>query len=163
MPGMTRTPEQLCGADLEQYPVWEYHNPDDVFLRPVLKWPVDSLRGRIVGTKLRLCNGSEVWGILTNIFLQDVRKTEHFLSIWVERGGKWCGLARYHDVDRERRGPASLAAFLELSLDQVFPISYDISTVANGLPETVHGMILTAPRARLNRTQLIELALEDDG
>jgi hypothetical protein len=163
MSDIVKQTEDLEPADFAAHPVWEYVDPDDTLVRPVEALPVDSLDGRIVGTQLTLHNGSAVWGVLACMNLRSMRSNEHFIALWVERRGRWFDLARYHDVDWERRSPAKLAEFLGLPLDEVFPISYDISAVARGLPETVRGQIRAEPRERLTQDELIELALETAG
>jgi hypothetical protein len=158
-----RRTDDLTEAELAEFPVWEYLNYEDTQVTPVCDLPVNSFNKRIVGTKLRLHNGTEVWGVLSNVHLRNAKQHEHFLCVWVEKEGKWSDLARYHDVDREERSPERLAAFLGLSVDEVFPITYDISAVASGLPDSVRGVISAEPKERLNRDQLINLALEPRG
>jgi len=154
--------ESLGPIELAKYPVWEYINPDDTLVRPVVDLPVISLRGRIVGTKLKLSNGMEVWAILSNVHLRNIRKHEQFLAVWIIKDGQWCELARYHDVDRNKRSPDRLAHFLGVQIEDVFPLSYDISTVAIGLPEVVHGIINVEPKEKLTREQLVRLTFEPD-
>jgi len=163
MGDMVKRTEELDPADLAEHPVWEYVSPDDTIVRPVLDIPVESLRSRIVGTRLRLANGQDIWAILSNVHLRSLRKNEHFLAVWVEREGQWCELARYHDADHNRRGPERLADFLGLTVAEVFPLTYDISAVACGLREAVRGVIAAEPKERLTEDELIALALESDG
>jgi len=158
-----KTTDNLQVSDLLASRIWEYVNPDETVISPVQELPVDSLAGRIVGTKVRLGNGEEKWGVLVNVSLSSPRKTKQFLAIWVEKDGKWFELARYFDVDYQRRGPDQLASFLGLPAEAVFPIVYDISDVAIGHPHVVRGTILREPEERLSEEELIELTLDSDG
>jgi hypothetical protein len=42
---------------------------------------------------------------------------------------------------------------------EVFPIRYDLSKIATGVPEVITGQILDTPRTMLTEKQLVELAL----
>src|SRR5277367_861339 len=95
---------------------------------------VSTLAGRLVGTTVQLANGQNLQGMLGNVNLTNPLATRHFLSlaVWIE--GHWFHLARYHDVDREDSGPEVLAATLGLPVTDVFPITYDLSGIAEGAP-----------------------------
>ena len=57
-------------------------------------------------------------------------------------------LARYFDPDYESRGPDELPDFLGLSVSDVFPIAYDLRSVAKGDAEVLVGAVTRAPRER---------------
>ena len=121
----------LRPGDLEQYPVWEYANnlelwSDETVVRPVKQMPVESLDGRVVGTRLTLANGATVWGIIGNVDPTSAQLTEHFLTLSVFSSDQWFTMARYHDVEGRQRGSEALARFLGLSVREIFPIRYDI-------------------------------------
>jgi hypothetical protein len=127
----TKRVDELTIEDIRVFPVWEYTNTDEdedeTVVRPVKRMPVKSLTGRIVGTEVTLADGTRRWATLSNIDETNRRLTEHFLTLSVFDRGAWFTMARYHDVDAAKRGPTALATFLGMSLDAVFPISYDIS------------------------------------
>jgi hypothetical protein len=53
-----------------------------------------------------------------------------------------------------------LAQALELTLDEVFPIKYDIGTwVSGAAADTVRGTLHAVPLERLSRADLIKLAV----
>jgi hypothetical protein len=107
-----KTIESLHIADLEANPVWQFGNNDasgEMLVRPVKGIPVESLDGRLVGTKIRLANGDEAWALVGNVDAQRPMHNEHFLTLSVEHDGKWFNLARYHDVDFANRGPVALS------------------------------------------------------
>ena len=148
--------------DFRRWPVWEYvpeDEGDEPLLRQVAKLPVHDLSNRIVGTRVVLSNGTGHWGMLGNITLNDKRSTEQFLTLSIEHNSKWFDLARYHDVDYTRRGPPQLAQFLGLETDAIFPIAYDISALAHGLPAIVKGAIPVHPSETLSQDELISLAV----
>ena len=156
--------EDVTVADLEAHPVWEFVMQEDrvpdTAVRPVTRIPVKGLSCRLVGTRIRLHNGTVRWALLGNISLRNPRATLHFLCVTVEENGQWFDLAPYHDTDFERRGPSALAAFLHLTTQEVFPIEYDISAVARGLPSVVRGSIPETVAERLTRDELLELCLK---
>jgi hypothetical protein len=154
--------ELLTTADLQQAPVWEFVNDDELgetAMRPIKKLPVKNLAGRLVGTEVRLANGSKVWGLLGNVKVANPKLNEHFITLSVERDGTWFTMARYHDIERNEHGPQALAEFLGLRVDEVFPISYDISRFSLGDPAALVGTIEKEPREKLTRAQIIGLAV----
>jgi len=158
---------ELVPSDLTCHRVWEFADdieaelPDETYMRPVEELPVDSLSGRLASAYLTLANGDRLLAVLSNIDLGDPVSTEHFLALTAfSRSGERFDLARYHDVDYERRGPAALAAFLGLPLDAVFPMRYDVSDVAVGHRDCLCRSIPAVPASRLSREELIGLALK---
>jgi hypothetical protein len=160
----TRKPaESLSVADLTAYPVWMFVNDDslgETVVRPVRRVPVSNLSGKLVGTQARLANGTDVWTLMGNLDPRNQRNTEQHLAISVERNGRWFHLARYFDPDYESRGPRELADFLELSIDEVFPIAYDLRAVAKGHPDVLVGAVTNEPRERLTREARVALILD---
>jgi hypothetical protein len=154
--------ESLTVADLEANPVWQYTNSDgggETFVRPVKKVPVKSLTSKVIGARVRLANGSQVWALIENLDVANPRFTEHFLTLSIERGGKWFPLARYHDHDFTVRGPEALARFLGLRVDDVFPISVDVRRYAQGNPTALAASVPEEPREKLTRAEIIAMAV----
>jgi hypothetical protein len=156
--------DSITVQDLRASPVWEFVHEEltegnSQFVQPVTDLPVSELALRVVGTEVVLQIGATRWAILGNICLRNLRSTEQFLTVSIEKDGEWFSLARYHDSDAARSGPLQLAGFLGLSVSDVFPISYDISSVAVGLPEVTCGKILAEPKERLSLQELIKLSL----
>jgi hypothetical protein len=118
---------------------------------------VSDLGGKIVGAPVKLANGSGVWAMVGNITARDPRRTEFFVTVSIERHGRWYHLARYHDYDYEQRGPSGLAEFLDLSVDDVFPIEYDVSRYLIGDPAATAGKVLKEPRERISRAELMKM------
>ena len=64
------------------------------------------------------------------------------------------------DLDHDERGPAQLAEALELALDEVFPIQYDIGKWVSGAAvDAIRGTVRAVPLERLSRAELIKLAV----
>jgi hypothetical protein len=158
-----RTIEELTVDDLTRFPVWQYTNSDErlgeTIVRPVKNIPVRTLKGQVVGTQVRLADGSERWALLGNVDPSNPRLTQHFLTLSVFDHGSRFTMARYHDFDSDERGPEALAAFLGLPAVAVFPISYDIRPYCLGEPAALAGTIERQPRERLTRAQIIALAV----
>jgi hypothetical protein len=94
-----------------------------IWVRSVTVLPVSKVTGKIVGTPVLLASGREVWALIGNVDSTNPRLTEHFLTLSIEREGKWFHLARYHDCDYAERGPDALAQFLGVPVTDIFPIS----------------------------------------
>ena len=131
----------------------------DTDVCPVEELPVSDLRGKVFGTQVQFANGSRACATLVNILPYDPRQTQHVLALSIERNGKWFHLARYHDFDFDRRGPDALSRFLELPIDEVFPISYDIRELAHGDPAALAGRLLKEPTEPLSRREIIRMAM----
>jgi hypothetical protein len=149
-------------SDLEQHPVWETildDEADDPSVFPVQPLPVINLDSRFVATRVRLANEQLVRAMLFNVDLTDSRKTEHLVQIRIEHNGEWFWLARYWDVDAESNGPEALAQFLGFSVDEVFPIHYDLTGLATGLASVIKGQIPKEPGERLPRDEIITMCV----
>ena len=156
--------ESLTVQDLSIYPVWSFVNDDqrgETLVRPVKRLPVKSLSGKLVGTTVGLSGGVTVWAMLGNVDVTSATLNEHLLTLSVVKDGVWFTMARYHDPDWRSNGPSALAAFLGLSVEQVFPISYDLSSIAIGTTRALVNCIpAAAPEHRLSRAEIIKLAVE---
>ena len=156
--------DALSAAELAAFPVWEFApesaSHDETWVRPIADLPVKSLDGRLAVTHLNLADGTTRLGILGNVSLDDPSANEHFLTLSLfATSGERFHLARYHDADFAKRSPAALAKFLELPVDAVFPISYDISNIASGASACLRGQLSAVPRTRLSHAEIISLAV----
>ena len=89
------------------------------------------------------------------------RHTHQFLAVTVFRDGDEAfDLARYFDADYDRCGPSGLAHFLGRDVEEIFPMSYDISNVASGTEDVVKGSIPLAPAEKLTEEELLRLAID---
>ncbi|MGB9116491.1 hypothetical protein [Bradyrhizobium sp.] len=148
--------ESLTVADFEAHPVWEFLNDDEIgetFVEPV-KIPVKCLANRVLGAQVRLANGLQVWALIGNFDVTNPRATQHFLTLSIERSGKWFYLARYHDIGSTVDGPEALARFLGLGVDDVFPISVDVRRYVQGDPKALTATVLREPREKLTDAEL---------
>jgi hypothetical protein len=121
--------------------------------------PVSTLMGKLAGTRISLANGERLWALVGNLDARDDESNEYFVTLSIERSGGWFQLARYHDAGYDENGPEALARFLGLTVDDVFPISYDVREYVKGNPPLPAGIVLKEPRVRLTSSQLIAMAL----
>jgi len=164
---MPKPVESLTPKDLEEFPVWEYDldneaddGRDETWVRPVTKYPVKDLGNRIISATVTLRNGIRMLGCFSNIALGSLDSTREFLTVSLWHQGQWIDLARYFDADYERRGPQALSQQLGLTVDEVFPIFYDISEHAFGLETVLRGSIEAEPKRRLSEEERMTLVLE---
>ena len=154
--------EFLTPSHFSKFPVWQYINDDalgETMTRPVKSLPVQDLSSCIVGCKVQLADGTPVWAALTNVDVRNPLSTEQFMSVDIFMNDQCFHLARYHDVFFHRSGPEQLAQFLGKKLEDVFPISYDLSLFSYGDPSALKGNVYSIPSQRLSREQLRRLAL----
>jgi len=140
---------------------WYEADQDETWVRPVRSLPVDNLDNRVVATSVTLANGSTLPANISNVSLNLPSVTREFIttSLWV--GDRWFHLARYFDPEHETYGPDALAGELGLQKEEVFPIRYDISSVAIGTVDVVKGEIPAEPLQRLSKEERMDLILED--
>lgn len=156
----------LGAADFDACPVWEFveqpdEHEDETWVTPVHPIPVDDLSGRIVGTLAMLADGSVIRAVLANVDLQHSTRHAEFMTISVEKNGQWFFLARYHDHNFDVSGPDALARFLDRKVDQVFPISYEISrVVSGGMVSAVRGCIPAKPLESLSDSERMKLIFQ---
>jgi hypothetical protein len=154
-------------AEMLFHKVWEFdldegnYEPeqDETWIRPIDPWqfPVTDLGNCIVATEVTLANGQKIAAMLGCIDLASGRRTAQFICLSVDRGGKRFHLERYFGVQFDSFGPKQLAEFLELPIADVFPISYDLSDFAVGVPETLKGQILAEPAERFTFQERMRL------
>jgi hypothetical protein len=133
--------------------------PDETWVAPLKARRSSGLAGMVVGTRVRLADGRSRWALVGNVDVEDLRRTEHFLTLSLFVGGRWFTLARYHDLGVATRGPRALAAALGRPVDQVFPIAYDLRSCVRGDFPALTGGVNREPRERLSRPALIALAV----
>jgi hypothetical protein len=154
--------DALQVADLQAHPVWQYANReggDETLVRPVRRGLVSNLAGKLVGTQVTFSCGQRTWALIGNVHPNNMRLTEHFITLSIERDGKWFTLSRYHDFDYAENGPEALSHFLDLPVDELFPIAYDINDCFKGGGAALSGCILREPRERLSRAEIIAMAV----
>ena len=123
------------------------------------KIPCITLDGRIVGTQVKLADGTMFWATLGNIDTDNPAFSRHVIALSIESNGDWFHLARYHDFDYEERGPSQLAEWLRKPLEQVFPVAYDIQHLFNGESVALKGTIERDPGEKLTRAEIIAMAV----
>src|ERR1041385_1684431 len=102
MTTLIKNVDELTIGDLKAFPIWEFINVDEVgemAVRPIRRIPGKSLDGRLVGTQVRLANGTTVGADIGNIDAKNPKSTKHFLTLSVHRNGRRFTMARYHDSD----------------------------------------------------------------
>jgi hypothetical protein len=161
---MRKKVEDIRPEDFAQFPVWEFvldeEAESDTLLTPVCALPADHLNGRVVGTAVRLANATMMSAMLCNIDIADPKRTQHFISLAIFDRQAWRHLARYHDADFASNGPEALAAALNLTVSEVFPIAYDLRSTCNGNALCLTGAIAVAPSEILPPGEIIALAVD---
>jgi len=156
-----KKPEDITPDDFERFPVWEaaidLDEVDGTLHRPVKELPVHDLGLRVVGTKVTLANGIEMFAALHGIHLESEYKTRHLMSLSFFHMGGWIHLDRYHDYSLEKNGPEATARKLGLKVSDVFPVKYDVSNFCVGDPGAVAGFVESDPKDKLTRDEILDL------
>jgi hypothetical protein len=160
---MSRSIDSLTAHDFVEFPVWRFidsDSPREDYVKAVRRLPVKNMTGLIFGGPILLADGTTLTGYLGNFDATKPELTEHFLTVSLfGSDGTIFHLARYHDIDAIENGPSALARFLDKSLEQIFPLKYDVSLLVSGFSEVTRGSILSNPRKRLTRAEIIALAV----
>jgi Zn-dependent protease len=139
---------ELTPEDFRAYPVWEY-GPEvegesgdrETWVWSVEQHPVTDLSSRFIGTTVTLNNGMQLPACLGNVALQDEEATQALLALNVWHQNEWVGLRCDNDTGEPQSGEESFARQLGLTMDEVFPMHYDIAAHASGLKSVVRGTI----------------------
>jgi hypothetical protein len=145
----------MTESDFKISPVWEFdignesvEGRDETWMIPVFNLPVTDLANRVIYTRLQLKNGQRVGAVLTSVSLENTTQTKEFIGVTAYRadqkafdlmrsGSRKCAPDEY----MKECSPDKFAAFLGYSIDEVFPMSYDISTFAVGHHDVIKGTI----------------------
>jgi hypothetical protein len=138
----SRPLEEISFQELLDVGVWEYDldeedytdEQDETWLRPTLEVPVDDSFFGVFAVPVRLGNGQQIPAVLHCIDLREPTKDNTAAGLTVEKDEIRC--CDEFDV---------MAQFLGLSMDDVFPITYDLSAYAIGHSEAVRGVINRPP------------------
>ena len=159
---------ELTVEDLRRFPVWESDlanegqpGRDETWVKPVKRLPVKSMANRVVGTMLRLANGSTLFGLLGNVSLNHVRKTRQFIDVTFFHGKRAFYFSHADYPVIKKTGAAALSRFLSLQEEEIFPLTYDLTGIAVGLDEVVRGTVHARPPEELNEAQRMALIFED--
>jgi hypothetical protein len=144
--------------------VWEFlpesASRDETWVRRLKKLPVASLNGRLVTVEVSLASGAQMPALMSNVDLDDTSLNEHFLSLSIFKNERWILLARYHDPDAVKHGPAAFARALGVSLKEVFPIEFNLTGVVCGKRKCLRGKIAKSPSKRLTRAERMRLVVD---
>jgi hypothetical protein len=154
---------ELVVSDFNCSPVWQYEDDEsgELTVRTVQNYPISSLENRVVGAKIAFANGLESWALIANFDLFDKKKNRHFLSLTFFDGDEQVyTLPRYFDVGYERAIQSELSGALQLEIAEIFPISFDLTSIVIGDSSILSGFIDLVPESeRLNDEDLVLMAL----
>ena len=143
-------------GDFEKHPIWIER--DLGTYTPALDLPVDDLESGYVGCNLLLANGSMIRGVISGIYLNDPELTEVTSTLTLIKNGEMFG---YRKGLLEPYRSSMIQEFLSLSLNEIFPIRYDISEIAIGHPDAVRGVINAAYPEQLQDSAALNKFLMD--
>jgi hypothetical protein len=158
--------EEIDSSLLADAPIWRYFegaSGAEIWAEPTGERTTEELSFKLIAVRVGLANGEQRWALLSNLSLNSALSNQHFLTVSVERDGRWFPLARYHDASWARHGPSGLADFLSLPLENVFPLHYNASPFVRGATVPLSGTIESEPLTRLTQRELIDLAIATSG
>jgi hypothetical protein len=153
-------------SDIKKYPVWEYisdeaNYPDESWIKPVKKYPVETLENRIIGLQVTIANGQKLWAIIENIDFSNDEITKHCISLDLFYNDDWIPLARYYDINYNKYGPQQLADTIGLPIDEVFPIRYELPTSVCKVNHYNNGIIKKTPDVILSNDMIIDMIIKN--
>lgn len=151
---------KLTVDDIKNHPVWEFSSNGRSVI-PIRSLPVKCLTGRAVGVEVTLANQTRIWAILTNVSLDTPEYNPHLTSARLDVSGEWFDLGRYFDADYEDRTPRHFSELMGLSVNEAFPISYDLSSVAIGTQESLVGEIPAVVERQLPLSELMKFVVRN--
>jgi hypothetical protein len=158
---MKKIMSELRINDFMKYPVWEWdlRSDTDCTIKSIDKYPVSEMSNRIVGTYCKTNSNDEIFCVISNIDLEDPKATDLFITISVMEEDREFYLARYFDVDYDRNGPESLSKWLNKKMEDIFPISWDISKIVSGKSIVKRGIINSIIKNKLTEEEIMKFSL----
>lgn len=154
---------ELNTRDFLDSPVWRYSDDEfgELVVEPIGSYPVQTLENSVVGVRATFANGLKLWVLFANFDLNDVKKNRHFLSVtFFDDEEQIYTFPRYFDVGFDSAIQTELSDILQMGVEDIFPISYDLTSIASGDPSILLGSFRLVPETeRLTETELIELAV----
>jgi hypothetical protein len=164
---LAKPANKLRPKDWEKFPVWTFDlgnegkaGRDETWMVPVKKLPATDIRNGGCRAEAKLACGQPVtlvlWGvdlepektlsILAQYRVKPMTKAER-AEYLKPKAPQFTIFARGEWWHSELNGPSDLTDALGLSIQDIFPISYDISDFATGVDHAVKGKIASPFRA----------------
>jgi hypothetical protein len=157
---MTSIPlRKLTLSLVRQTPIW-HSTPSkdgDLWVKPELRSQLSSLKNCLIATDTTMADGSCITALIENIHVENLNLTKHYLQAHFRIDGRWWCMARYHDLDYDQKGASGLAMRLGKSIEQVFPLTYDIQEFCTVESEALCGAISANPINRLTRKEIMRM------
>jgi len=156
--------DDVPNSEMISYPVWRFTNStgqglDETAILPVQKYPVVDTKGCLFCTDVRLANGDSIPAMIGNFNPRSHFQNSHLLTISIFKGEQRFHLARYFDFHFAENGPNTLATFLGLSLDAIFPIQYDLSRICIGEVDALTNSVEATHKEPLGCDDRLELVM----
>ncbi|EDM26845.1 hypothetical protein LNTAR_06354 [Lentisphaera araneosa HTCC2155] len=150
---------KLKPSDFEKFPVWEFlKNGCD--LTPLKKSPYNNRENRVFGTNVTLSCGITIKTMILNFDVCNTAYNKHMISIYFEVNNKWIELHRYFDAEYEENDALELSKKMNMDIDDIFPIKYDLSTLVEGNHD-FNGTIQKKIEHQLSLDELMEYTIKN--
>jgi hypothetical protein len=153
----------LDESELIRNSLWRYvpaRDDGQLRVRPIQRSRVGMFQGVLISGKVSFSGGLSFWGMLDGISLDSPRFSFHnkVLRLMLHNC-EWFELAKYNDPEaiKASRGPAVLSEKLGLSLNEIFPISFDFRRQAQCENSLFVGSFEVSPSWGLTRSEVIDL------
>ena len=152
---------ELTEDDIGDHPVWEYVSDHDhlaeTIMTPVVELPITHLVGRVVGTHVVLACGVRCPAILGGLDLRDPELNKYSLQISFIKGATQIFFAADSGICCSA---SEVAHFLGHEVEDVFPISYDISRHCVGNSASLSGSIPSQTLPVMKSDERMQMALK---
>jgi hypothetical protein len=128
----------------------------------VRRLPVRCLGNRVAATTLSLSNGQRLFGTLDNVSLDHPPATRQFIGVSLYVGGNDLQLQRAQTPTFPCVNAPGIVRALGLRVEDVFPLSYDLTGLAVGHAEVIRGTIPAERPERLSGEDELALIFEAD-
>jgi hypothetical protein len=157
----------LTPDHLEVNWLWQFvpaGSDGDLLLKPVKVRQTQQFTGRLAACKVRLADGSAVWGLIEGLDLATPEFLRHNreLYLWTGASG-WFHLAQYFDSNAIKaiQGPEVLCGVLGKPLDQIFPIQFDLSARSTVESTCLHGSFEVEPAWGLSQADVMAVLVRE--
>jgi hypothetical protein len=156
---------EIKPKDLEEYWLWRSvpaKSDGELRVRPVKveKTTKGFSAGSLAATKVKCADGSQYWALIEGIHPDKPEFSKHNreLRLFVDGFG-WFQLAQYFDSDeyRHKHGENVLCTLLGKTIEDVFPISFDLSDKSDSGSPCLVGTFEINPAWGLAREEIMNL------
>jgi hypothetical protein len=168
MKNSTRPLNSLQPDDVKKNRLWEFVPSKDgeLWVKSIASRKTKKFSGRLVSCQVTFANDSRHWALIEGIDIDTPEFSRHNreIRLFVEGCG-WFHLAQYFDNEeiKKYRGESVLSEMMGLSVDEIFPIEFDVRELSSVDSSCLSGTFEVNPGWGLSKADVMALLVQELG